>query len=256
MTKVNKMKKIYLLISTALLVITFTGCGTTGSETTFPQDNGNYPEIGDQQQNNNNLNSVIPAQQSGIGDLFDVASFLYAYPALNDKSVDKDFLVTRQSAQGFFNDGDVKRTQEGLTDNLGDKIINIFENNKLVERASVNETRITVRYYQNDIETATEQYRREVKLHEDMYRTENGACVYKELFDNGLDISEIIPRQANPNEGLALFGKVLHVYCGTKDGTIIDRYYADGWGTIAEISQSSDGSRTYSVLNQSSYNPY
>ena len=89
-----------------------------------------------------------------------------------------------------------------------------------------------------------------------MYRSSDGACVYKDVWDSGLDISEIIPLQANPNTGTAYFGKVLHIYCGTREGTKIDRYYADGWGMIAEIYQSASGEVRYSVLDQSTYQTY
>ena len=248
------MKK-FLLISTILSVLfLITGC--TDGSTVPPDDtiNTNQPQNGDQI-NNNLVESVIPPLETGIGTEFDFAAFMYAYPALNNKTAEKEFLVTTQNSDTFFDPGKsyVKRIQEGLTDTLGDKIVNVFENNTLVEHTVINETRITVTFYRDNTETGTEQYRRMVRLHEDMYRTQDGACVYKEIFDNGLDLSEIVPRQANPNESIAHFGKVLHIYCGTNAGTKIDRYYADGWGVIAEISQNNDGSTTYSVLNQSTY---
>ncbi len=258
----NKMKKKFLLSTLFAVLFFLTGCtdGTTlpGGTTTLPNDGStstNQPSSGLNQQDNGVGTSVIPPQETGIGTEFDLADFMYAYPALHDKTAEKEFLVTTQNSNSFFDPGKsyVKRIQEGLTDTLGDKIVNVFENNTLTEHAVINDTRITVTFYQDNTETGTEQYRRMVRLHEDMYRTQEGACVYKEIFDNGLDISEIVPRQANPNESIAHFGKVLHVYCGTRTGTIIDRYYADGWGVIAEISQNSDGTTTYSVLNQSSY---
>lgn len=242
------MKKFFLLATLFAVLFFMTGC-TDG--TTLPDDG----VINNNQPNSGLVKNAIPPQEAGIGTEFDLANFMYSYPALNNKTAEKEFLVTTQNSDSFFDPGKsyVKRIQEGLTDNLGDKIVNVFENNTLVEHAIINETRITVTFYKDNTETGTEQYRRMAYLHEDMYRTQDGACVYKEIFDNGLDMSEIAPRQANPNEGIAHFGKVLHVYCGTRTGTQIDRYYADGWGVIAEISQNQDGTTTYSILNQSSY---
>jgi hypothetical protein len=241
------MKNISLLLASMLVLLLLNGCTDNGTgENTYDQ---NQPQ---------QIQSTIPAQDVGIGSEYDLAAFMFAYPPLNNQNAEKEFLVTTQNAQGFFETDKsyIKRVQEGLTDDLGDKIINIFENNSLIEHAVVNETRISVTFYQNQLETGTEQYRRYFRLHEDMFRSNEGACVYKDIWENGLDISEIIPLQANPNSGSAHFAKVLQVYCGTREGTKIDRYYADGWGIIAEVIQSATGETVYSVFDQSSYKMY
>jgi len=234
-------------IFTFFVLFLFSGC--TGGTDTTTSDPNTPPNI------NTNLPSAqIPPQQPGIGYPEDLADYLFAVPALEQKSVFKTFLITTQSADGFFDRTSqrVQRVQEGLEDNFGDKIVNIFEENELIQHAVIDESRISVTFYQNGIETGMEQYRREFRLHEDMLRTNQGACVYRNILEN-LEISEIIPRQANPNESDAWFSKVLHLYCATVEGKKIDRYYAQGWGVIAEIITKPNGETDYSVLDQSSY---
>lgn len=232
------MKKI-ALIFTLFALLLLSGC-TTGTDTTYDQ--------------NQNGSSLIPAQQPGIGYPEDLADYLFAVPALEKKSVFKTFLITTQNADGYFDYSTqrVQRVQEGLEDDFGGKIVNIFENNELIQHAVIDELKISVTFYQNGVETGMEQYRREFRLHEDMLRTDQGACVYRNILEN-LEMSEIVPRQANPNESEAWFSKVLHVYCATVDGQRIDRYYAQGWGVIAEIITKPNEETDYSVLDQSSY---
>jgi len=238
-----------------------TGC-TDGA--TYP-DETQTPPTGQNQPTQNTQypqTSVIPPQEQGIGYEQDLASFMYAYPPLNakgniKKGAIKEYYITVQDSNGYFDQAQskVQRVEEGMQDDLEDQIISVFEDNMLKERAVINETRISVTYYDNGIDTGTEQYRRYFRLHEDMLRDENGACIYKEIWDN-LDMSEIVPIQANPNTGNAQYSQVLQVYCGTTDGTKIDRFYANGWGIVAEVIQLPTGETKYSVLNQSTYQTY
>jgi len=253
------MKTYLKLVAVVTAFLLLTGC--TGDTTTPDGTTNNpYPEMQNPQEYPQQ--SAIPPQQPGIGYEMDLASFLYAYPPLNatgnvKKGAIKEYYITVQNSDGYFDrtQSKIQRVEEGMQDDLGDQIISVFEDNILKERAVINETRISVTFYDNGVDTGIEQYQRNFRLHEDMLRNENGACVYKDIMEN-LEISEIIPRQANPNTGLAQFGKVLHVYCGRANGLRTDRYYADGWGIIAKIVYYTDGTTQYTVLNQSTYEIY
>ena len=248
------MKNLYRILAAAVLAIAFGGCtggdGTFGSQQPSGQDNNNGGSPGYQE-------SVIPPQSQGFGLQYDISGYFLPYTTLNKGSAYKNFDVTVQDSNGYFTQTQtlVKRYLEGKKDDLDRPIVNIFEgetaNQILVEKYIVDDNRLSVFSYDaNGLLTNQEQYPRYIQVNGDLLRNENGACVLKEEIQN-FDMSDgYIPVQANPN---GQYNSVLHFYCGTSDGMKIDRYYADGWGQILVVKQSSDGITTYSVFDQSSY---
>jgi hypothetical protein len=242
------MQKLLLLLSSMIVVSWLTGCTTDGT-TTSP--NGGYDNTQNQQQ------SVVPPPGSGFGMRYDLSGYLLPTKTLNSHSVSKTFHVTSQDSNGYFTQqqDEIHRYLEGIKDDLNRPIVNVFEGIapdwKKVETYLVDENRISVTYYDtNDVPAQSEQYQRYLQIGSDLLRNENGACVIREHLEN-FDMSDgYVPVQAEPN---GYYNSVLHVYCGTVDGTKIDRYYAEGWGQILAIRQNSDGSTLYSVFDQNSY---
>ncbi len=258
--------KTYLKLTavvTAFLLLTGCTDGSTYPDgTQTPPTGQNQPTEKPQQPVQYPQTNAVPPQEAGVGYEKDLASFMYAYPPLSatgnvKKGAFKEYYITVQNSDGYFDrtQSKIQRVEEGMQDDLGDQLITVFEDNIRKESAIINETRISVAFYDNGVDTGTEQYQRYFRLHEDMLRNENGACVYKEIWDN-LDMSEIVPIQANPNTESAQYSQVLQVYCGTVNGTKIDRFYANGWGIVAEIIQLPTGETKYSILNQSTYEIY
>ena len=244
------MHKRVLLISSLVTLALFSGCTTDG--TSLPAD-GTYND----QQPNQQSQSTVPPQGIPTGLAYDLSGYLLPYPTLNNGSASKTFHVTYQDTNGYFTEQKdvIHRYLEGLKDDLDRSIINVFEgedpNQIMVEKYVVDENRISVTYYDaNQNPTDSEQYRRYRQVGDDLLRNENGACVIQEHINN-FDMEDgYVPVQADPNGN---YGSVLHVYCGSVDGSKVDRYYADGWGQILAIRQNSDGSTVYSVFDQNSY---
>ena len=84
------MKKLSFLPAILVALLFLSGC--TGGDT--PGENIYDP--------NPQTQSTIPAQDVGIGSEYDLSDFMFAYPALHNKSAEKEFLITVQNAQGFF----------------------------------------------------------------------------------------------------------------------------------------------------------
>ena len=248
------MQKIYYFIVALSLIVLISGCTSTGTDGTY---------TGDQNQNQANngqsavQESVVPLQSQGTGLRYDLSGYLLPVKTLESQSVYKDFTITTQDSNGYFTQQQtiIKRYLEGNKNALNQPVINIFEgqtpNQILVEKDVVTQNRISVFIYDNNaILTTQEQYPRYIQKNEDLLRNESGACVLKEEIDN-FDIGDAnVPVQANP---VGHYNSVLHFYCGTTDGTKIDRYYADGWGQVLAIRQVSDGTTTYTVFDQNSY---
>jgi len=209
---------------------------------------------------NNDPYSVIPPLAQGTGLDIDIRSYFFPYNTLRDGYTYKDYLVTRMNSNGQMIDQKtvVKHYLEGNKNANGDSIISVFEDNALIKRNIVEDNKITVYTYdKRGISTGSEQYATLMRLHEDLLRNENGACVLEEKLDN-LYLSNIVPSQADPRSSTSPshYGSVLHFRCGTSNGVRIDRYYADSWGEIAEIYHYQDGSVGYSVFDmQTDQNP-
>ncbi len=240
------MQKPLLLLSSLATVAILAGCTTDG--TTQPADNNGYSQ---QQQ------SVIPPPGIPTGLSYDLSGYLLPVKTLESRSVSKTFHVTYQDVNGYFTQqrDEIHRYLEGDKDDLNRPIVTVFEGIEpdwvKVESYLVDDNRISVTYYDaNQVVSAREQYPRYLQVGGDLLRNENGACVIRKHI-NDFDMEDgYIPVQADPN---GHYGSVLHVYCGTIDGTKIDRYYAEGWGQILAIRQNSDGSTVYSVFDQNSY---
>jgi hypothetical protein len=213
----------------------------------------------------NNQNSdpynVIPPLAQGIGLDIDIRSYFFPYNTLRDGYTYKDYLVTRMNASGQMIDQrtTVKHYLEGNKNGDGDSIISVFEDNVLIKKSIVEENKISVyTYNKQGISTGSEQYGTLMRVHEDLLRNENGACVLDEEKISNLYLSDIVPAQADPRSSSnpSHYGSVLHFRCGTSNGVRIDRYYADSWGEIAEIYHYQDGSVGYSVFDmQTNQNP-
>ncbi len=242
------MKKLVNFISILTIAYVLTGC--LGNESVNVDDT-NY------QNDDTYTASVIPPKMQGTGVDFNITGYLFPYRALVGGIVKKRYTVTSEDPSGYFNQQKTILTHQiqGIKDDLGDTIIHIFENNKLVEKDTITPNHITVNAYDsNDILSGTEQYPVLIRKNEDLLRNEKGACVLKQRIES-FDITAIIPIQAypDPQNPPMTYGSVLHFYCGTIEGARIDRYYADGWGTIGVITRLSDGSTTYSVFDPNSY---
>lgn len=235
------MKRYSILIATLFLSYLLTGCGTTdtlGSDT----ENGVYND-------NQYQNSTIPPQKQGIGMAYDLSGYLVPSQALEDKKIYKTFVITPEDSNGYFTQGSstLIRYYEPV---IGQEAVNVFQGNTLVERYTFTDAYVYATFIEDGVETR-QTYPRHLQVHADLYRTENGACVLEEHLQNfDMEDSNLVPVQASPN---GHYGSVLHFHCGTVNGTVIDRYYADGWGVVLEIYKSPDGTTTYSVFDQNSY---
>ncbi len=243
------MKYISLAIAAAALLV-LSGCttDTTGDTSTYPTQQPVYE----------NPNSVIPPQETPYGYAYDLSGYLLPTKTLESRSVSKRFFITRQTNSYYFEPTTETLTRylEGVQDDLQRPIVTVFEgeipNQIKVEQYRVDTNRIDATFYDaNGIVTAIEQYPRYLQTGGDLLRDQNGACVLKEYI-SGYTMDNI-PVQAHPN---GYYNSVLHFYCGTVDGSQIDRYYAEGWGQILAIRQDIDGSTTYSVFDQNSYQEF
>ncbi len=238
------MKTLLNLILILLALFSLIGCAGETSDENYQNDNS-YP-LG-----------VIPPKMEGTGVSFDVAEYMFSNRTLNGGIVKKEYTVTTQDINGYFDGQKTTLTYQiqGIEDDIGDIIVHVFENNKFVEKDTITQNYITVNSYDiNDILSGTEQYPRLIRKNEDLLRNEKGACVLRQRIVN-FDISSIIPIQAypDPNNPPLTYGSVLHFYCGTTDGTRIDRYYASGWGAIGLITQTPDGAIKYTIFDPNSY---
>lgn len=210
----------------------------------------------------NTTNDVIPPIAQGTGNNIYITSYFFPYETLSDGGgyAYKDYLVTMMDANGYMTDQNtiVKHYLEGNENGNGDSVISIFQDNRLIKKSIVESNYISSYTYNlQGISTGSEQYAQYMRVNEDLLRNENGACVLKEKIDN-LYLNEIIPSQADPytSGSFTHYTNVLHFYCGTSNGTAIDRYYADAYGEIVEIYHYSDGSIGYSVFDkQTDQNP-
>ena len=209
---------------------------------------------------NNDQYGVIPPITQGTGDNVYITSYFFPYETLRDGYAYKDYLVTMMDASGYMTDQNtiVKHYLEGNKNGNGDSIISVFQDNSLIKKSIIEENYVSVNTYNlQGISTGTEQYAQYMRVNEDLLRNEMGACILKEKIDN-LSLSEIIPAQADPyrSGSITHYTNVLLFYCGTSNGTKIDRYYADAYGEIVEIYHYNDGSIGYSVFDkQTDQNP-
>ncbi len=250
------MQKIYDSIVALSLIVAISGCTSTGTDGTYTGDQNQNQE---QVQNGQSAvqESVVPPQSQGTGLGYDLSGYLLPVKTLENQSVYKDFTITTQDSNGYFTQQQqiVKRYLSGYKNDIRQPVVNIFEGNApnqlLVEKDVVTQNRISVFNYNGDGNLVTqEQYPRHIQKNEDLLRNASGACVLKEEIDN-FDMSDgYVPVQANP---IGHYNSVLHFYCGTTDGTKIDRYYADGWGQVLAIRQIPDSTTTYTVFDQNSY---
>ena len=247
------MKYISLAIAAAALLV-LSGCtsDTTGDGSINGSPQSQQPGY---ENNQPYQESVIPPQGSGYGLAYDLSGYLLPVKTLQSQSVTKKFYITHQQDTYTFDPTTetLVRYLEGDKDDLNRPFVSVFQgeapDQKLVERYVVDQNRINVTTYdKNANANSFEQYPRHLQVGGDLLRNQNGACVLKEQIDN-FEMDNI-PAQAHPN---GHYSSVLHVYCGTADGVKIDRYYADGWGQILAIRQEADGSVTYSVFDQNSY---
>jgi hypothetical protein len=243
------LKRYGTLIAILLLTFSLTGCDTTdttndGNQQERPYENGAYND-------NPYKNSTIPPQQQGIGMDYDLSGYLIPSQTLENKKVYKTFVITPEDSNGYFTQGSTTLTRY-YEPVIGQESVNVFQNNSPVERYTFTEAYVYATFI--DIESGVETrqtYPRHLQVHGDLYRTEDGACVLQEHLQNfDMADSNLVPVQAKPN---GFYGSVLHFHCGTVDGTVIDRYYADGWGVVLEIYKGADGTTTYSVFDQNSY---
>jgi len=245
------MKKQTISIILVTAAILFGGCTTTDTPqpggTRYPDTHQNYPP---QQEP-----GTIPPQGEAYGLEYDLSGYLLPVKTLENGTVTKRFAVTTQESDGYFSSTrtEIVRTLEGITDDLDRPIVNVFEGEapyqQRVESYLVDDRRISVTFYDtNDNITSQEQYPRYLQVGSDLLRNQDGACVLQSHITD-FDMGNV-PVQAEPN---GHYHSVLHVKCGTASGDSIDRYYADGWGQILAIRESSDGTTVYSVFDQSSY---
>lgn len=231
------------------LILLFIGCGGTSEDT----DNLPNNEIIDQTTN------VIPPLAQGVGLDYNITEYFFPNETLNNRTAYKDYLVSRMDTNGVITDqrSVVKHYLEGNENGSGGSNIFVFENNKLIKKSIIETNRISVYTFDEaGNQTTSEQYAQLLRRNEDLLRNENGACVLKQ--EGTLQLSDIIPLQANPNTSSAnsFYNNVLYVHCGTKSGIKIDRYYAMGLGEIAEIYEYQNGSIGYSVYDrQTDQNP-
>ncbi len=239
------MKKITTILLSAM-VFGFVGCQDTDTTT-------NYPELPD---NNSDNYSAIPEQSVGYGLEYDITGYFFPSSTLNEKGVAyKDYTVTTKGADGYFNNQKrvVKHYVEGNKNAYDESVITVFEDDKRVRRSIVGESGVTYITYDVDgNEKTREQYSKLLQVDDDLIRNENGACILKAKIDR-LYVGNIIPDQADPHSNPIHYNSVLHFYCGTNNGTKIDRYYANGWGEVAEIYRYSDNSIQYVVFDRNSY---
>ncbi len=241
------MKRYSMLIASLVLGYTLSGCGTT--DTTETTGGSGYPAGGTYDNGQQYQNSTVPPQEQGIGLAYDLSGYIVPSQVLEDKKVYKTFVVTPEDSNGYFTQGSsqVTRYYEPV---IGEDAVNVFEGNTLVERYTFTSAYIYATFISNGTETH-QTYPRHLQVHGDLYRSQEGACVLKEHLQNfDMADSNLVPVQADPN---GHYSSVLHFYCGTTNGTRIDRYYAEGWGIVLEIFQSPDGTTTYSVFDQNSY---
>ncbi len=234
-----------LILATA---ITLSGC--------LGDDSVNIND-GDYQNDDTRPLGIIPPSREGVGVSFDIAEYMFSNRTLNGGIVKKRYTVTTQDPNGYFDGQKYILTYliQGVKDDMGNIIIQVFENNKFVEKDTITQNSITVNSYDtNDILSATEHYPRFIRQNEDLLRNDRGACVLKQRIES-FDFSQIIPVQAYPDmdNPPLVYGSVLHFYCGTTDGTTIDRYYANGWGTVGLITTTADGTVKYTIFDPNSY---
>ncbi len=234
------MKKITTMLLSAV-VFGLVGCTTSDTPT-----NQELPD------DNSNVNNAIPEQSLGYGLEYDITSYFFPYNTLIDRYTYKDYAVTIKSSDGYFNNQQrvVKNYIEGNKNAYDESIITVFQDNKVVKKSTVRENNITDTTYDinGNIKTI-EHYSKLLQVNDDLIRNENGACVLREKLEN-FYIVGVTPMQADPHENSISYSSVLHFYCGTSNGTKIDRYYADGWGEIIEIYRYSDNSIQYVVLDK------
>ncbi len=120
------MNRLSLLSGILIITLSVTGCTDNGTTLENPNGNGSNTPVYNDNTNFNTPQSVIPEQQMGIGSSYDLATFMFAYPSMNNSGAIKEFMVTTQNSQSTFDldNRTIKRIQEGLTDTFGDKIVN------------------------------------------------------------------------------------------------------------------------------------
>ena len=229
------MKKITNILL-SVVIFGFVGC----TSDTKPS----YPELP-------NDNSVIPKELDGFGLEYDVTGYFFPYNTLRDGSTYKDYVITTKDANGYFDNQQrvIKHYIEGNKNAYDESIITVFQDNKVVKKSTVGDKITDITYDIDGNEKTKEQYFRLLQVNDDLIRNENAACVLKKKLEN-FYIGDVIPVQADPHENPVSYSSVLRFYCGTRNGSKIDRYYADGWGEIIEIYRYSDTSVQYVVFDR------